>query len=247
MKRARARIQVVAVLLVTALCVAPARGATPAQLIGALAGQACARMVASSASEASALLVDAQIQAIEARARYYEEADKGTKALARGGTDEEQVEIIARIELARRQAHAYRAARTAVEACYEVLAAKGPAYSSYTELEAKGYWAVDCWRSGDPKGADVVAGAQGSYRLHLLKGGYLWGVYKEEGATDGVVRGQWEKRAGSFTVQGSVSSNLGETSGTWNGTLKDGRTGGGAVRINKAQNDYVCAGTWWPS
>lgn len=226
---------------------APAHGSPFGEVVGKLAGETCARMVALPPNDAKALLIDAINQFTSAEQRYTEEGERAATAWATA-SEAQQLDSLARVEKARRELEAYRFAYFAIGKCYQWLApsdaAVTPAPRDDVPVVVNGKWQMQCTYANDPK---LISSSAGRFALRLNSGGAVGGEYFEEAGPVGQIQGVWKKPSHEVVLEGSTSAGLGETQGVWRGvlTFKDDHVfGGGEVRVNRRSVDLVCAGQW---
>jgi hypothetical protein len=225
----------------TTLSAAPARGATLPEFVGKLTSQVCERMLLGSAAEASALALDVVAQYDNAEARFRAAIARAARA-SEDASNAQWADILSQVELARRELFAYRIARVAIRACY-LLAAEFPRGGAMdtTVVRAAGTWTAVCKHADD---GNVATRPRGTFSFSLIGRENVFGSYQEEGGPAGAIAGKWRPASAGFFVDGSASAALGESQGTWRGSLNQDGRGSGDLDVRRAALDLVCSGVW---
>jgi hypothetical protein len=231
----------VALAMGVTLLPAPARGATFAELIGALTRQACERMLLGTAAEATALAMDAVTQYAIAESRHKQALER-VKRASEDASNAQWGDILAEVEVAHRELNAYRIAGKTIAFCYKHGAQHlGGDVTDDPVLHARGTWTAVCRYAGDSK---VPTHSHGIFRFSLIGRANVVGSYQEEGGPAGAIAGRWREAPTGFFVDGSTSAALGESQGTWRGLLNKFGQGSGDLEVRRTDLDLVCSGAW---
>lgn len=239
--RLPARVPLILMALATLLLPSLALSSPVSELIGKLTGEACLQIAASPLSQAKSILSDAATQYQNAEREFEMEKRRGERMIINAPGDTEFAGILARVEVARRKAYAFKAAFAILKVCYAMVEKESPSLSGEVGRVAKGGWTAACRNSGSSK---VVANAAGTFVFNLVDNGTLYGEYHEDDGPNGAIRGRWERRSNGWAVGGSASAALGDTVGTWKGMLPFAGGGAGDVEVSKRSMDLNCAGRW---